>query len=161
MVGAVLDDGSYSAGLIADGIHVHPAAMRAALAAKRGPGAIYLVTDSMAPAGTAMTEFALNGRTIRREGGRLTLADGTLAGADLDFTRALRVLRDEIGLPLDRALAMATSIPASVLSLGNRCGHLMRGVPADMIHLSDDLTLSAVWRSGALISRSPIHSREK
>ena len=50
------------AGLIADGIHVAPATMRVALAAKRGADGIFLVTDAMAVAGTELTEFTLNGR---------------------------------------------------------------------------------------------------
>ncbi len=80
LVGAVLASGRFNAGLIADGIHVHPEAMRAAWAAKQGPGRIFLVSDAMAPAGTAQEAFALEGRRISRKQGKLTLADGTLAG---------------------------------------------------------------------------------
>lgn len=146
LVGAVLTDGRLDAGLIADGIHVHPATMRAALAAKAGPGEVFLVTDAMAPAGTDMTRFTLNGRMIHRYDGRLTLADGTLAGADLDFARAMRVLVADVGLPLERALAMATRIPARVA--GVAAGQLRAGNAADFVHLSADLTVQGVWRGG-------------
>lgn len=156
LVGTVLDDGRISAGLIADALHVHPASIRAALAAKRGPGEIFLVTDAMAPAGTDMAEFTLNGRLIRRENGRLTLADGTLAGADLDFPRALRVLRDDVGVPLDRALRMATLAPARVIGLDDRCGRIAAGRAADMVHLGDGLELRAVWQGGAPLPLSPV-----
>lgn len=155
LVGAVLDDGGLSAGLIADAIHVHPAAMRAALAAKTGPGEIFLVTDAMAAAGTGLTDFTLNGRRIRRANGRLTLEDGTLAGADLDMARALRVLCD-IGVPRDHALRMATLGPARVLGLADRCGRLAAGGRADMVHLSDALDLSAVWQGGASVPLAPV-----
>lgn len=155
LVGAVLDDGRISAGLIADAVHVHPAAIRSALAAKRGPGEIFLVTDAMAPAGTDITSFTLNGRTIRRENGRLTLSDGTLAGADLDFPRALRVLRDEASLPLDRTLRMATLAPARVLRLEDRCGRIAVGRRADLVHLSDGLELRAIWQGGRSLQLSP------
>ncbi len=155
LVGAVLADGALSAGLIADGIHVHPEAMATALRAKTGPGAIFLVTDAMAPAGSDITHFTLNGREIRRENGRLTLADGTLAGADLDMARAIRVLCDDVGQPLDRALAMATSIPARIVGLDDRHGSLIAGSDADFIHLSGSLHLKGVWRKGiALASTS-------
>lgn len=147
LVGAALATGAVSAGLIADGIHVHPAAIRAALAAKAGPGRLFLVTDAMAPAGTALQSFRLQGREIRRAGGRLTLADGTLAGADLDMARALRVLTQEAGLALDRALAMATSIPARVIGC-DALGTLAPGRAADFLHLTPDLALNAVWRGG-------------
>ena len=152
LVGAALMTGGVSAGLIADGIHVHPAAIRAALAAKAAPGSLFLVTDAMAPAGTAMQAFRLQGREIRRAGGRLTLADGTLAGADLDMARALRVLTQAAGLALDRALAMATSIPARVLGCGDCHGSLAPGRAADFVHLAPDLTLNAVWCGGRTVS---------
>lgn len=156
LVGAVFATGRFDAGLIADGIHVHPAAMRAALAAKTGPGEIFLVTDAMAPAGSAITSFTLNGREIRREAGRLTLADGTLAGADLDMARALRVLRDDVGLALDRAFGMATRVPARVARLSDRAGALVPGRSADFLHLSQGLLLTRVWRQGRDLALSPV-----
>ena len=142
VVGAALDFGGLSAGLIADGIHVHPASMRAAFAAKRGPGEIYLVTDAMAPAGTDMRSFELNGRAITRHGGRLTLADGTLAGADLELTRALKVLTGEVGLGLDRALAAATSTPARIAGING--GALARGAATPLIRIARDLSSVAL-----------------
>jgi len=135
LVGAVLQNGGLSCGLIADGVHVHVASMRAALAAKTGPGRVFLVSDAMAPAGTAETEFTLNGRTIRREGGRLQLADGTLAGADLDLTTAIGVLVREVGLGLAEALAAATSIPAELGRQGPGTGRIAPGTRPQLIRL--------------------------
>ena len=117
LVGAALDAEGVAAGLIADGIHVAPESMRAALAAKRGEDGIFLVTDAMPVAGTDLDGFELNGRRILRRDGRLTLEDGTLAGADIDFPGAIRVLVRE-GVPLARALRMATVAPARVLGRG-------------------------------------------
>ncbi len=117
LVGAALATGGLSAGLIADGIHVHPAAMAAAWRAKAGPGKIFLVSDAMAVAGTDQTGFELEGRRIRRESGRLTLQDGTLAGADLDLTTAVRTLVNSMGVGVDAALAAATSVPAKLIGL--------------------------------------------
>jgi len=133
VVGAALACDGLSAGLIADGVHVHPAAMRIALAAK--PEGIFLVTDAMAVAGTEVRSVRLNGREITRAGGRLVLQDGTLAGADLDLTHAINLLVSELGLPLERALAMATSIPARLAKLGQGTGSLTIGAPARAIRL--------------------------
>ncbi|MCV2870769.1 N-acetylglucosamine-6-phosphate deacetylase [Defluviimonas sp. WL0050] len=148
LVGAVLATGALDAGMIADGIHVHPEVMRAALRAKTGPGEIFLVTDAMAPAGSNISQFSLNGREIRREDGRLMLADGTLAGADLSMARAIRVICNDVGLPRDRALAMATSVPARVLGLIGSCGMLAAGRDADFVHLTGSLELQGVWQKG-------------
>ncbi|MFV0245523.1 MAG: N-acetylglucosamine-6-phosphate deacetylase [Qingshengfaniella sp.] len=152
VVGAALDAGQAHAGLIADGIHVHPAAMRIALAAKRGPGRIFLVSDAMAPAGTDADHFFLNGRRVDRREGRLTLADGTLAGADLDLSRAVATLICQVGMSRDEALAMATAAPAVVIGRGADLGCLRVGGAADFIHLGDDGALAGVWRHGARVA---------
>ena len=57
----------------------------------------------------------LNGRKVLRNAGRLTLEDGTLAGADLDMLRAVRVLVDQVGLPAQRALRAATTGPLALI----------------------------------------------
>jgi len=143
LVGAVLS-GTVTAGLIADGIHVAPEVMQVALAAR--PEGVFLVSDAMCVAGTDLTEFTLGGRRILRHGGRLTLEDGTLAGADLSLPQALRVMVQQVGIPAERALAMATSVPARLI--GAQAGRLAAGGAADFIHLDDDWQLRQVWRRG-------------
>lgn len=142
LVGAVLSTPALSAGLIADGIHVHPSSLRAAWAAKAqaGPGRIFLVSDAMAVAGTDLQGFALGGRQIRRDKGRLRLADGTLAGADLDLTRAIAVLTGQAGVPLGQALAAATRVPADLCGLP--AGRMQPGQTAlgDVIRIAADLS---------------------
>ncbi|XDA97680.1 N-acetylglucosamine-6-phosphate deacetylase [Sulfitobacter sp. LCG007] len=135
LVGAALDAPGIAAGLIADAVHVHPATIRAALAAKRGPGRIFLVTDAMSSVGSDLTEFRLNGRRILRREGRLTLEDGTLAGADLDMPRAITVIETEVGLPLHQALGMATSAPAALLKDAMGLGRICEGGPVTAIRL--------------------------
>ena len=148
LVGAALDAEGVRAGLIADGVHVAPVAMRVALAAKRGADGIFLVTDAMAVAGTGLDRFTLNGREILRRDGRLTLADGTLAGADIDMAGAIRVLVREVGVALPQALRMASAVPAAVIGMGDRLGRLAPGRAADLVHLDAELGLRGVWRAG-------------
>lgn len=150
LVGAALDAEGVAAGLIADGVHVAPASLRVALAAKRGTDAIFLVTDAMAVAGTERDSFLLNGRRILRRDGRLTLEDGTLAGADIDFPGAIRVLVRE-GVPVARALRMATAAPARAIGRAD-LGRLAEGLPADLVHLDDRLGLAGVWRAGEALA---------
>jgi N-acetylglucosamine-6-phosphate deacetylase len=138
LVGATLDNGTVSAGLIADGFHVHPASIRAALRAKQGPEQIFLVSDAMATVGSGITEFELNGRVIYRQDGRLTLSDGTLAGADLDFPKALRVMINDVGVSPSAAIAMATSIPAGILRSSGGFGQLTVGKVLHAIYLDHD-----------------------
>lgn len=124
LVGAILDRGDVYAGLIADGIHVHPTVMRIAIAAKPQSDRIFLVTDAMATAGSQIDSFTINGRKVFRRDHRLTLADGTLAGADLEMPRALSILVGDVGDDRSTAIARATSTPAALLREGRDIGHL-------------------------------------
>ncbi|OIQ44528.1 MAG: N-acetylglucosamine-6-phosphate deacetylase [Roseobacter sp. MedPE-SW] len=144
VVGAALNNPNLSAGLIADGIHVHPAAMRAAWAAKmRNPttkGKIYLVSDAMAPAGSDISSFELEGRQILRKNGRLTLEDGTLAGADLDLTTALRVLVSQCDIPLEEALTAAVTTPRQVIGQWSKKNSALGLAEAEFIRIQSDLS---------------------
>jgi N-acetylglucosamine-6-phosphate deacetylase len=148
VVGAALDLGALSAGLIADGIHVHPASIGIALRAKRGPGQIFLVTDAMSPTGTDWTEFELTGQTVYRKDGALRLADGTLAGADLTMIDAIKYVHRTIGVPLEETLRMASLYPAQALGVATTHGHLTRGARADFAILTDDLDVQSTWIGG-------------
>ncbi|MFQ5623186.1 MAG: N-acetylglucosamine-6-phosphate deacetylase [Paracoccaceae bacterium] len=148
LVGAALATGGLSAGLIADGFHVDPATIGIALRAKTDPGKIFLVTDAMSTIGTDAAGLCLNGRRIRREGGRLTLEDGTLAGADLDMISAVRFMVERIGVPVDEALRMASLYPARVLKRENEIGRLAPGARADFLRLDTELRLLNVWCGG-------------
>ena len=152
LVGAALDTGSLQCGLIADGFHVDPVTIRNALRAKEGPGRLFLVTDAMAPFGTDETSFELNGRTILRREGRLTLEDGTLAGADLDLPSAIRFMTGTVGVELGEALRMAGRYPAAAAGLDDRYGRLGFGSRADIVLLSEALDVRSVWVGGAPVS---------
>jgi N-acetylglucosamine-6-phosphate deacetylase len=151
LVGAVLAEAGLNAGLIADGIHVHPEAIGAALRAKRGPGRIFLVTDAMSMTGTDLTSFTLNGRLIQRANGALRLSDGTLAGADLTMIDAIGFMHRRIGLALEEALRMATLYPAQAIGAEARHGRLGEGTVADFVHLSGDLAVKATWIGGRCV----------
>ncbi|MGV8855035.1 MAG: N-acetylglucosamine-6-phosphate deacetylase [Devosia sp.] len=154
MVGAVLHNQAIYAGLIADGIHVHPAAIQFALRAKSGPGRLFLVTDAMSQTGTDLTELTLNGRAITRAGGALRLADGTLAGADLDMIDAVNFMHHAIGVPFEEALRMAALYPAQALGIEQTHGQLLPGATANFVHLGDDHAMRATWIGGAEVFRS-------
>jgi len=148
LVGAVLDSPEVYAGLIADGIHVHPAGIAAALRAKEGPGRIFLVTDAMSQTGTDLTTFTLNGRTITRADRALRLADGTLAGADLDMIDAVNYMIDIIGLAPEEAFRMAALYPAEAMGLSETHGHLRRAAQASFVHLSSARQVQSTWING-------------
>jgi N-acetylglucosamine-6-phosphate deacetylase len=148
VVGAALDLGPVNAGLIADGIHVHPASIGNALRGKRGPGHIFLVTDAMSVTGTEAESFSLTGRMVYRKDGALRLADGTLAGADLTMIDAIKYLHETVGVDLGEVLRMASLYPAEAMRISDRYGRLSRGARADMVLLDDDLAIRTTWVGG-------------
>lgn len=135
LVGAVLARDDVAAGLIADGIHVHPTTIRHALAAAAAVDGIFLVTDAMATAGSDITSFTINGRRVDRQNNRLTLEDGTLAGADLEMPRAISVLVNDVGEDMCRAFARATSGPAALLTDKGTLGQISE--PASPVYFKD------------------------
>lgn len=154
VVGAALESGSVYAGLIADGYHVDPATMAIAIRAKKGPGKIFLVTDAMSTIGSDLTTLTLNGREITRAGGRLTLEDGTLAGADIDMMSSVRVLIDSVGLAMEEALRMASLYPAEAMGVSDTHGCLKAGSRADFIQLTAGLELQEVWIGGESVHKA-------
>lgn len=154
LVGATLDLGSLSSGIIVDGVHVDPASLRVAIRAKRRPGHLFVVTDAMSTIGTDMKSFTLNGRRINRDNGRLTLSDGTLAGADIDMISSVRQLRSTSGLPLEDVLKMASLYPAEAVGVSDRKGFLKEGYDADFVVLTPELDLESTWIAGNCVHRS-------
>jgi N-acetylglucosamine-6-phosphate deacetylase len=151
LVGAAIDHPAVWCGIIADGHHVDPKALRIALRAKRGEGRLFFVTDAMSLVGSKRDEFVLNGRTVRREKGgfcsKLVLSDGTLAGSDVDMASTIRYGVTYLDLTLAEALRMATLYPARFLRLNDR-GRLVPGARADLVHLTDDLKVTRTWIGG-------------
>lgn len=147
LVGAVLDRDDVWCGIIADGHHVHPAAIDAALRAKRGIGRVLAITDAMPTVGVPDDVFRLNGRLATRRGGKLTLDDGTLAGSDLTMIGAVDYLRDVVGVPLEEALRMASTYPAEFLGDGTR-GRIEPGRRADLVWLGRQGRVEATWIGG-------------
>ncbi|AWI59554.1 N-acetylglucosamine-6-phosphate deacetylase [Sinorhizobium fredii] len=154
VVGAALATGTLHAGLIADGFHVDPASMGIALRGKQGPGQIFLVTDAMSPIGTDMVSFFLNGREILRKDGRLTLADGTLAGADIDMLSSVRFVHEKLGLPIEEAIRMASAYPADVMGIASHKGRLLPGTDADFVLLTPELGMKSTWIGGEVVFRA-------
>jgi N-acetylglucosamine-6-phosphate deacetylase len=148
IIGAALAERRLTAGLIVDAIHVDPVSVRAAFLAK-GSDRIALVSDAMPTVGTSLDRFELAGRTIKRTDGRLTTEEGTLAGAHLDMASAVRNAVTLAQIPLEDALRAASLTPARFLGLDNERGALVSGARADLVALTQELTVIATWVGGS------------
>jgi N-acetylglucosamine-6-phosphate deacetylase len=148
IIGAALAEHRLTAGLIVDGIHVDPISVRVAFAAK-GFDRIALVTDAMPTVGTSLDRFELVGQTITLADGRLTTEGGALAGAHLDMASAVRNAVRLAHVPLKDALRAASLTPARFLGLDNERGSLVPGARADLVALTQELTVVATWVDGS------------
>jgi N-acetylglucosamine-6-phosphate deacetylase len=146
-VGAALEDRSAWCGLIVDGHHVHPAALRVALAAK-GPEALALVTDAMPTVGSDADSFTLGGRRILAADGRLTGPDGTLAGSALDMASAVRHADQMMRVDFATAVRMASAAPARALGMSDQRGSIRPGLAADLVLMDGNKHVTETWIAG-------------
>ena len=151
VVGAALDDQSVYCGIIADGFHVHDAALRIAMRA-HPRDRFLLVTDAMSCVGANVDSFVLHGQTIRVENGCCLGPDGTLAGSALDMTGAFRHVVNRVGVTPEEAAVMSATSPAAFLGLSHDRGALAPGLRADWVCLTHDLQPAGTWIAGTQIA---------
>jgi len=149
MVGAAIDDDDSWFGIIADGHHMHPAAFRIAVAAKK-PGGAILVTDAMPTVGSASRTFMLDGQCISAVAGKLTDASGTLAGSDLDMLTAVNNAAAFARIDWFEAVRMATLYPARALGLAGELGAIRPGYRASLLALDGQRRIRASWIDGQI-----------
>lgn len=148
MVGAVLGSEDVAAELICDGRHVHPAAMRVAMAAK-SPSRVMAITDGTAGSGLPWgAQARLGGRTITVED-VARLEDRTMAGSVLTMDRAFACLVGQAGAGLVDGARMCATTPASELGLLGH-GVLATGAVADVVVLDANLAVRQTWIGGHL-----------
>ncbi|WP_282244295.1 N-acetylglucosamine-6-phosphate deacetylase [Stenotrophomonas sp. PS02300] len=146
-VGAALEDRGSWVGIIADGVHVHPASLRVALATKP-QGKVMLVTDAMPPVGADNPSYELYGEVITAVDGVVRNAAGSLAGSALDMATAVRNTVQLLGLSLEEAARMASRYPAQFLNVDDRLGEIAEGYQADLVLLDEALQVRATWIAG-------------
>ena len=106
-----------------------------------------LVTDAMPTVGTDVETFELQGRTVYRGDGRLTTADGTLAGSDLDMATAVRNITG-IGCGYQHAIEMASLTPAKFLRLDHELGRILPGYRANFVLFEGRFDVRRTWIDG-------------
>jgi len=148
--GALLTDDRPTVGLIADGIHTHPAIVKLVWQAL-GPRRLNLVTDAMAALGMPPGQHLLGDYVVTVDGETCRLADGTLAGSILSMDEALRNLLVFTGCTLEDALQTITTTPARAIGLEYRRGQVAPGFVADLVLLSPDLHVRGTVVDGELV----------
>jgi N-acetylglucosamine-6-phosphate deacetylase len=146
VVGAALTSVDSTAELIADGIHVHPVALRVAVTAM--PHRIALVTDAMRACGLADGTYKLYDYDVTVADGAARLGDGTLAGSVLTMDAAVKNMIELAGLPVETVIPLATEAPARIANVADRKGKIERRYDADLVVLNDRFEVERVWARG-------------
>jgi N-acetylglucosamine-6-phosphate deacetylase len=150
LAGAVLQTEEVAAEIICDGVHVHPAMVRAAIAAKQ-PARVMAITDATAVTGLPRgSQASLGGRRIIAGDATAVLEDGTIAGSMLTMDRAFRTLTGTLGLSLVDAATLCATTPARELGLVGH-GVLARDVSADLVILDEHLMVVQTYIGGQLV----------
>ena len=149
VIGAAFDAAA-TPELITDGVHIHPAAVRAAFRLF-GDDLMILISDSMMATGLEDGEYSLGGQAVTVRGNRATLHDGTLAGSATDLMGCFRTAVRTMGIPLVSAVKAASCNPARAIGLEGERGTLEAGAVADIVVLDAGLALRDVVVRGAVL----------
>jgi N-acetylglucosamine-6-phosphate deacetylase len=149
LVGTALMRDSIKAGIIVDGIHLHPDVV--ALAHRvLGVERFVLVTDAMAALGMAGDHFKIGPLEVTVDNGGVRNIDGHLAGSTLAMDQAVRNLIEFTGCSVEDALQSASCAPSSVIKAQN-LGALFSGNAADLVLLSEGLEVIATMVAGEFV----------
>jgi N-acetylglucosamine-6-phosphate deacetylase len=125
LLGAALSDDRLVPSLIADGVHVHPAALRAAARAK-GRGGWLLVTDAVG--------WQTHDR-VQIVDGAPRLPDGTIAGSCARMDECVARMVHEANVDLVDVVHAAATTPARLVGLDGERGAIAAGLRADLVFL--------------------------
>lgn len=150
MVGAGLTDPRAWLELIADGHHVHPAAMKLCCCCAKDR--VILITDAMQAAGMPDGSYTLCGEKVEMRGGIVRTASGGLAGSTLSVDAAVRNMVELAGISPEEAIRMASLHPARLLGVDQQLGSLQAGKRASIIALDGGLHVQRVWIQGQHLS---------
>lgn len=147
--GAIMFDKRIRAEIIADGIHVHPAAI-SVLSRLKNDNNLLLITDAMSATGLSDGEYMIGDLPVVVREGIATLRDNpdALAGSTLTMIRGFRYLIQEVGLSLEEASCAASLTPAKSIGMERTIGSLEAGKRGDILLLDTELNLQGVWIGG-------------
>ena len=149
VVGAALDAPLCYVELICDGVHIHPAVVRAVFK-MFGPKRVILISDTMRAAGMPDGDYTLGGQAVKVQGKHATLADGTLAGSVTDLMSCMKTAVS-FGIPLADAVGAAAVNPAKAIDIFSRAGSLEPGKRANAVILDENLDIKAIIFCGQMV----------
>ncbi|XP_061556116.1 N-acetylglucosamine-6-phosphate deacetylase isoform X2 [Phycodurus eques] len=146
-------------GMIADGIHTNPAALR--IAHRAHPAGLVLVTDAVAATGLPPGRRTLGQQDVEICGPHVYVAGTqTLSGSIATMDACVRHFKGATGCSVEEALEAASLHPAQLLGITERKGTLDFGSHADFVLLDDELNVEATFISGQEVWRKTAEEQQ-
>lgn len=145
--------------MIADGHHVHPAAIEVA---HRCCGSrMTLITDAMCATGMPDGQYTLGEYQVEMKQGVVTTQSGGLAGSTLTLLDGVKNIQRWLNLPVEQAWLMASLTPAKSLGIQHQLGTLEVGKDASMVAISSDFSIDKTWVKGRLVFDAVVSPRQE
>jgi N-acetylglucosamine-6-phosphate deacetylase len=154
LIGALLTTQGIRVSLIADAIHCHPVMLKLTYRCK-GDTEITLVTDAISAMGMPPGQYSIGGQEVFVDNTSARLKDGRLAGSILRMDQAVRNMVTYTSCSIAEAIHMANAVPADVLGMGDRLGHVIKGYSADIVLLDETLHVQATLLKGQIAFATP------
>lgn len=147
---AALDLQELHCELIADGHHVHHK-MIELLYKVKGVNHITLISDCTGTNQLPDGCHQIGGKTVYKKNGKVTLANGQLAGSSLTLNKAVQYMFKNCGVPIEEVVQMATFNSAQVCGVSDRKGRIAVGYDADLVILSRELEVERTIVLGEMV----------
>ncbi|XP_026467904.1 N-acetylglucosamine-6-phosphate deacetylase isoform X1 [Ctenocephalides felis] len=137
-------------GLISDGVHTHPAALR--IAYKTHPNGLILVTDAISALGLHEGTHNIGQLSVQITGSRAYIAGtDTLCGSICSMNECIKFFLEATGCSMAYALEVASLHPAKAIGISNVKGSLDYDRDADLVFLDKNFNVLSTWISGKMV----------
>ncbi|XP_055588340.1 N-acetylglucosamine-6-phosphate deacetylase [Uranotaenia lowii] len=137
-------------GIISDGVHTHPAALR--IAYKTHPEGLILVTDAISAMGLHEGRHRIGQLDMEvRQGKAYIAGTDTLCGSIAPMDECIRFFKKASNCSIEFALEAAALHPARCLGIETQKGTLDYEADADFVVLDDRLNVLSTWIAGVCV----------
>lgn len=156
VVGAVFDSPGVTAEVIADGVHMHPSAVRLTCS-RKSEDKVCLITDSIKAAGLGDGIYTMGNLEFVVKGNEARLREsGVLAGSVLTLNKAVKNVIEWTQFPVYKVVKMASLNPAQVLGLEDKTGSIRKGKVANLTVFDKDLEVVETFLRGKSVLKEKI-----
>ncbi|WP_392564386.1 N-acetylglucosamine-6-phosphate deacetylase [Orbus wheelerorum] len=154
-VGAAFTSPNCQTEIIADGYHVHHAAIN--IAHRCCNDQLLLISDAMRAAGMPNGDYKLGEMNVHMQNNVVRTDDGGLAGSTLSLDVAVNHLANAANIAFEQAWLHASIYVANALGIGNVLGSIRVGKQANLVLLTPQKQIIATLVNGNTVYKGQDH----